>query len=173
MSDSWITTFTGKQFHHFDASRDDIDIDDIAHSLSLLCRYNGHCRVMYSVAEHCVRLCDIVPYEMKSRALMHDAAEAYIGDVPSLLKAQFPLFSEMEDRILEIILDKYNIKGPCDLAALKRYENMLLAAEVRDLMPNSLGWFLPEEEHRAIIVPWVSNVAAIQFAQKFYIYVQR
>ncbi|MEM4379972.1 MAG: hypothetical protein QXL01_04720, partial [Thermoplasmatales archaeon] len=80
----WIETYSGKKFDYL--AQSELDIEDIAHALSNLCRFNGHTRVFYSVAEHSVNVSSMVPPELKIAALLHDAAEAYIGDVPSPLK---------------------------------------------------------------------------------------
>ncbi|MBU1891206.1 phosphohydrolase [Patescibacteria group bacterium] len=94
----WFVTYTGKQFWPFDARVDDICIEDIAHSLALQTRWNGHCSTFYSIADHSVACADIAydQYRIISRAestkdiwrwaLMHDAAEAYIGDIVSPIK---------------------------------------------------------------------------------------
>jgi len=74
----WVNTYTGKHFHYLDPQPEEIDIIDIAHSLSLTCRYGGHCKQFYSVGDHSIRVAEIVPDELKLRALLHDAAEAYL-----------------------------------------------------------------------------------------------
>jgi len=79
----WITTYTGKRFHYLDPQPEEIDIVDIAHALSLTCRFGGHCKEFYSVAEHSIRVAEIVPKEFQLLALLHDAGEAYTGDVQS------------------------------------------------------------------------------------------
>jgi len=76
---SWIQTFTGRRFRPRNPAPDDFDIRDVAHALSLLCRFNGHCRVFYSVAEHSVRVSRICPPPAALWGLLHDLGEAYIG----------------------------------------------------------------------------------------------
>lgn len=85
MSD-WIQTFSGKKFFPLEPEKNEYDIHDIAHALSLKCRFGGHCQRFYSVAEHCVRVADIVAPESKLWALLHDAAEAYLPDVCQPIK---------------------------------------------------------------------------------------
>ena len=70
---NWMQTFTGRQFWPADPRADEIDIRDIAHALSMQCRYAGHCTQFYSVAEHCVLLANAIP-EQKLWALLHDAS---------------------------------------------------------------------------------------------------
>lgn len=83
---SWILTFTGQQFYPLAPDVASIAIEDIAHALSNLCRYNGHCRTFYSVAEHSLRVSHGVPREDALWGLLHDASEAYLGDFVSPLK---------------------------------------------------------------------------------------
>jgi 5'-deoxynucleotidase YfbR-like HD superfamily hydrolase len=83
---AFVTTYTGKRFKFFEATPDDIELEDIIHSLSNNCRYNGHCRRFFSVAEHSLLTADLVPEPYKLYALLHDAGEAYITDIPRPLK---------------------------------------------------------------------------------------
>src|SRR5271156_4912831 len=81
-SDSaWIQTFTGKKFYPFNPKPQDIDIRDIAHALSNICRFTGHTKRFYSVAEHSRNVAKLVPAHMKLQALLHDASEAYLCDI--------------------------------------------------------------------------------------------
>lgn len=97
----WIQTFTGKQFWPMDPSPDEIDIEDIAHALSMLCRYGGHCLRFYSVAEHSVLLARAVAPRHRLHALLHDASEAYLIDLPRPIKNCLAGYREAE-RVIEI-----------------------------------------------------------------------
>ena len=99
----WIQTYTGRKFHPLDPAMTDFDLRDIAHSLSLLCRFNGHCLRFYSVAEHSVRVSRILPDDLKLWGLLHDAGEAYLTDLPRPVKGQMPGFRDMEDKIVEYV----------------------------------------------------------------------
>ena len=109
---SSITTYTGK---HFDPTNPDIksiDIKDIAHSLSLTCRGNGHVSSFFSVAQHCIN-CAQEAYERRYSkrvilaCLLHDASEAYMSDVPRPFKQVMPEYIRAEEYLLELIYYKY------------------------------------------------------------------
>ena len=136
----WKQTYTGKQVFPLRLTEDDVDIHDIAHSLSLICRYNGHCSWHYSVAEHSIRVCDILPNELKLQGLLHDAAEAYLWDAVRPFKSIITIngrpFKEIESEIMLTICTKYQLAYPFD-PMIKRADNVLLATEKRDLMVES------------------------------------
>jgi uncharacterized protein len=90
---AWIQTVTGKQFWPMDAQPEEVDIEDIAHALSLPCRFNGHCKQFYSVAEHSIHVSRVVSNENAARGLLHDAAEAYLSYIPQPVKRELTLFS--------------------------------------------------------------------------------
>jgi hypothetical protein len=96
---NWMMTFTGGTFYPYDMRDEDFRVEDIAHALSMLCRYGGHCREFYSVAEHSVHVSRIVPPEDALAGLMHDATEAYLVDMPRPIKAGFPQYKDMEAKI--------------------------------------------------------------------------
>lgn len=112
-------TYTGKSINLNDLKPEDIDPRDIAHALSNLCRYNGHTTRFYSVAEHCVRLAryafnnytadDGYNIRLARALLIHDATEAYVGDVIYHLKQQLPQFCKFEDKVGKRINDKFSI----------------------------------------------------------------
>lgn len=93
-----ILTLQGKLFDYRAPEHHTFCIDEIAHALSNLCRFTGHTRSFYSVAQHSVLVCDLAPPEHKLEALLHDAHEAYVGDVNSPLKALLPMYREVEAR---------------------------------------------------------------------------
>ena len=80
-------THSGKMFDIFNPTPEDICIEDIAHALAMQCRFNGHTKEFYSVAEHSLNVARIVNHltsdpKTVMHALMHDAHEAYLGDLP-------------------------------------------------------------------------------------------
>ena len=104
----WIQTYSGIRFDPLKPDPKLVEVVDIAHSLSLQCRYNGHTHQHYSVAEHSVLVADAILRDTGEtgpalRGLLHDAAEAYIGDVVRPLKQHLPFFTHVEDKLLEAI----------------------------------------------------------------------
>lgn len=144
---AWITTYSGRfiDLDKFDGTM--VDISDIGHSLSNLCRFNGHCQRFYSVAEHSVRLALICPRELQLTALLHDAAEAYIGDITSHLKAKYaPEICKLETKIAKVIFGQY-FQDFDKINTLGVYEKALFAAEIRDLFPDAAEFhmYVPAE----------------------------
>mgnify|MGYP004599253743 FL=1 len=109
---NWINTYTEKYFDVMDPDPDLIDIRDVAHSLSLQCRGNGHVKSFFSVAQHCVNCCREAAARGCSRrvtlaCLLHDASEAYMCDIPRPVKKLLPQYIEHENKLLDIIYTKY------------------------------------------------------------------
>lgn len=107
---SYIRTFTGRLVDPVHLTPDDVDIEDIAHALSNQCRFAGHVRRFYSVAEHSVRVmkkCSFDPLY----ALLHDASEAYLVDLPRPLKyhPQFAFYKEVETHVQLQIEEKFGL----------------------------------------------------------------
>lgn len=129
-----ILTHTGKRFDLFAPATDLIDPRDIAHSLAHLCRFNGHCREFYSVAQHSCIVADLVPEEHKLTALLHDATEAYVGDMVRPLKEWMPTYQGVELLVWQHICERFDLN--LELPASVRQADMIaLATERRDLMP--------------------------------------
>jgi hypothetical protein len=108
----WIQTFTGRQFWPLDPRADEIDIADIAHSLSMQCRYNGHCKRFYSVAEHSVQVCWSASPANKLVALLHDAGEAYLCDLPRPVKRSVTGYKEAEVVVERAIAERFGTPHP-------------------------------------------------------------
>lgn len=169
MKGIWIETYTGKKFYPSDVKLEDIDIEDIAHSLSLICRFNGHCEKFYSVAEHSVRVSDLLPKKYKLAGLLHDAVEAYISDLPKPIKLMLGNVEEIEYSILEKIFDKFHVPFNIHyLDTVKWADNVLLATEARDLMRGNLkGYPLRERPLKEVIDPWESDMIEQEFLCAF------
>ena len=141
----WMQTYTGKQFWPIDPRAEEVDILDIAHSLSMQCRYAGHCQRFYSVAEHSVYVSQVIEPEFALLGLLHDAAEAYLVDVPRPVKPYLTGYAEMEMRLEDEIAYKFGLWWDNKKTdAVKRADNAVLLAEKEDLMPNSPApWSVP------------------------------
>jgi uncharacterized protein len=134
----WMQTYTGQAFWPLDPRIEEIDPLDIAHALSMICRYGGHTRRFYSVAEHCVLISEWVETETGSRedalaALLHDAAEAYVGDMIRPLKYQLSRYQDIERRILSLILARFGL-GPRVPKIVKEADNRILLTERQVVM---------------------------------------
>src|ERR1051325_4550411 len=105
----WMQTFSGRRFYPLSPRSDELDPADIAHALSLLCRFAGHVERFYSVAEHCVHLSYAVPPEDALAALLHDATEAYVVDVPRPLKRSLPEYQEIEFGVWAVIVERFGL----------------------------------------------------------------
>lgn len=136
----WIQTFTGKAVYPLDVRAGDVDIVDVAHALGMLCRYGGHARFFYSVAEHCVLLSNAVPPHLAYAALMHDAAEAYLVDVPRPIKGELGRYREIEADIMVAVCASYGM-SPAELREVSDYDTRILTDERRQVMgPAPKAW---------------------------------
>lgn len=138
---NWIQTYTGRKFWPLDPRPDDIDPQDIAHALSMLCRFGGHVDRFYSVAEHCVLMSYAVSPENALWALLHDASEAYVVDVPRPLKRHLPNYRQIEDAVLLAILDRFSVPRE-DIyelmpAEVQQADSRILLSERDALMSNT------------------------------------
>ncbi|MCC6580760.1 MAG: phosphohydrolase [Phycisphaeraceae bacterium] len=166
----WIQTYTGRQFFPLNPRAGDIDIADIAHALSLQCRFNGHCRCFYSVAEHSVRVSQVAPAKHALWGLLHDAAEAYLTDLPRPVKSQLPWFSEQEDKLLDVLMRHFGLTMPPEgmPTEVKMADDTLLATEARDLMATPPApWKLNATPLPDRIEPWTAEVAEQRFLERF------
>lgn len=130
---------SGRRFYPLDPRPEDIDAGDIAHALSLLCRYGGHIDRFYSVAEHCVLMSQIVAPEHALQALLHDATEAYVVDVPRPVKRFLPDYKVIEERVWLVIAEHFGI-DPELPADVHDADTRILLNETALLMPSAAGW---------------------------------
>jgi 5'-nucleotidase len=163
----WIQTFSGAKFQPGAPRPEDFNIADIAHSLSLLCRFNGHCRRFYSVAEHSVRVSGHCPPRHALWGLLHDLGEAYLGDMPRPIKLGFPAFEEAELRLVRVACEVFGLPWPMP-AEVKQADDALLATEMRDLMaPPPEDWKLREAPLAGRIEPWSAEEAELAFLARY------
>lgn len=171
-------TFTGKQIDFLNPVPEAIDIVDIAHALSLLCRFAGHSKYFYSVAEHSVRVADLLEQSrpgLQLHALLHDAHEAYVQDVTTPLKNLLGQpYEEVAGRLDDCIAKRFDldILSEPSRASIRQADYQMLSIESASLM-NSRGewWDWPNgrpEPLYAIVSPWQPHEAKRRFLSKFY-----
>lgn len=134
-----MRSYTGKQIFPLDPRVEDFDIVDIAHALSNLCRFGGHTQKFYSVAEHSVGVSHKVKKSEALTALLHDASEAYLVDMPRPIKAYMPQYKQIEARLQEIISERYNLIYPFP-ESVHIADDRILVTEMRDLMIGIQPW---------------------------------
>jgi hypothetical protein len=171
----YLQTVSGRWVNPFDPDPEQLDIGDIARALANQCRFGGHCRVFYSVAQHSVIVSRLVEErggdaEDVFAALMHDASEAYLGDMPHPLKHRSPLgaaFKEAEQHLEDAIRARFGIRA--GVPEIKRADRRLLATERRAFSAESWHW--PElegvEPLDLELEAWPPDRAAEEFAARF------
>lgn len=171
----WIQTFTGIKFFPLDPKLDDIHIVDIAHSLSKQCRFNGHTNRFYSVAEHSVlmvrRFLSRSTPEAKLTALLHDASEAYLSDIPRPLKhlPEFAFYREAENQLQEMIWMRFGVPnyGQPNFM-VKDLDQRMLYAEALDLMsPLHPDFYIGKDPERINLAYWSPDDANHEFINEF------
>lgn len=166
-----IETYTGLQFHILEPHPEEVNITDIAHALSMLCRFTGHTRFYYSVAQHSYLASFLVPPQFQLEALLHDASEAYIGDMSRPLKHFSEcgrLYLEIEAKIEAVIKKKFGLP-PTMSPEVKEADNSLLYAEKKALM-EPCDWthtWGKYEEIDTTIQPWEPQYAEAQFLRRY------
>lgn len=170
---NWIVTASGRKFFPFDPRSEDVDVRDIAHALARVCRFGGHTREFYSVAQHSVLVSHLVPDHLALHGLLHDAAEAYVGDVVRPLKAHMPEYRQVEARVFDAIRERCGLVqlNVVDWSTIKLADNAMLLAERRDLMPpTDRDWAedeQPIEVPSSRIWPWLPHEAEKKFLQRW------
>jgi hypothetical protein len=131
----YVRVFSGRDVDLIEPAPSTITLSDIAYHLSKIERYNGACKFSMTVGLHSLMVAEILPVEFKPYGLLHDASEAYLGDVVGPLKDLLPGYKEVEANLMQVILLKYGLKYPLP-PAVKHADKSLLAAE----MIQANGW---------------------------------
>lgn len=162
----WMQTYTGRRFFPLDPRPEDVDPVDIAHSLSMQCRYNGHSRKFMSVAEHCVLISQVVTPTNALWALLHDATEAYVGDMIRPLKLHMPEYRAVEDRVMLAIAERFGL-DPMMPAEVHAADRRILLDERAALFDRPAGdWQIDGEPFGVTIRAWRPREARRQYLKR-------
>lgn len=175
---SEIETFSGNTFNPLAPFFANIRIEDIAHALAQQCRFSGHTRFHYSVAEHSVRVSELIGCKEYSRTLqlwglLHDASEAYLVDLPSPIKKGDDseignAYRKIEARLMTAICRRFSLpeKEP---ASVRIADAVILATEVRDLMHGDRPYWkkIAAKPLSERIRPWSAGVAEFEFLRRY------
>ncbi len=157
---NWIFTNTGTRVFLANPTVDSINLDDIAHGLSNLCRFNGQCNKFYNVAEHSVQVASVVHRlwgdpKLTRSALMHDSPEAYIGDMTRPLKDIDFVYQILEMRFEGVIQDRFGLEIPFHDKRIKRADYDVFFAEMDALFDFDYeAWNLKGDPADAKILGW-------------------
>lgn len=171
----WIVTYTGRKFWLENPKPESFHIRDIAHSLANQCRFTGHVRRFYSIAEHSVRMVRFVAEKGWAKpdqytVLMHDATEAYLTDVASPYKRMeiFRGYRLAEKELMRHIADRFDFEFPFS-PNVKYMDNLILRAEARDLSKQlDDNWYVsPTRQEFGKIRPWRPWWAERQFLKEY------
>lgn len=169
---TWIHTRLGNKFDLLRPNESVIDVVDIAHALSLLCIFTGHSASFYSVAQHSVHVSHALvneSVEVQMCGLLHDAAEAYVGDVSHPLKRLLPDYIAIEKRVEGAVFSAFGLPHTPPVS-VKYADLTLLATERRDLMPPSEDiWVIIDgiAPLPTTIVPWSPEQACAEFLEHY------
>lgn len=135
----FIETYSGRRVDPFDVSPADVYLPDVAAGLAHTCRFGGHCDPFYSVARHSLHVSHEFPRDrprLRLFGLLHDAGEAYLGDVPRPIKDRFDSFERAEARILTAVWDSLNVEAPTadEWERVMAADDRLLAYEAGELL---------------------------------------
>lgn len=175
----FIETFTGETFSPLRPDPAMINIKDIAHALANQARFAGHSRFRYSVAEHSVRVSELItdwgyPTWHALWGLLHDASEAYLIDLPTPLKMTKALgepYRRVEECLMREIVRRFGLRPESEPQCVREADESLLATEVRDLMHGERSYWkkinakpIPDR-----IRPWSADVAEFEFIRRFHL----
>jgi hypothetical protein len=167
----WIRTYSGKKFYVFEPRQKDILIGDIAHALSLICRFTGHTEDLYSVGQHSLLVMELCPDECKLEGLTHDFPEAYITDIATPVKRKMPNYKEYENVLHTAIAKKFHLQYPMP-KIIKEIDTEVFEMEWAYLMERKKkvksGRFRMEREEFRILPPKEVEKRIIQSFNKLH-----
>ncbi len=162
----------GRAFYILDPRPEEVHLEDIAFSLAKICRFNGHCIKHYSVAEHSVHVSHLVNHTLAAWALMHDAEEAYTGDLTRAMKGSLEIIApgalkKLADPIKRAVCERFKLDWP-EPAEVKQCDTDALAAEVTQNMPKGeCVWYdLPPVPRTMRVKCWTHTIAMRKFLER-------
>jgi hypothetical protein len=163
----WMQTYGGMKFWPLDPDPDRIIIEDIAHALSNICRYGGHARKFYSVAEHSVHVSNYVLEKYALEGLLDDAAEAYIGDMIRPIKYSIKEYCKIDTKLSQVIRVKFGAKKSRDVN-VEFVDNSILLDEADQVMGGQVDdWGLLGSRLDVKIEFWSPEIAEMKFLNRF------
>lgn len=176
-ADGFMTTYTGIKFSPLKPTPEMVSIYDIAHALSQIARWGGHLQCYFSVAQHCCKVSDMCDEESDKRiGLLHDATEAYIGDMIrplKYLKQMHGVYKKIERRIDGVIAEAFGLESIEKTKAVKIGDVVQLSLENIYLKLKPSGWAFetleryPQFTNTPPLVPWTPEVAEVEFLKRF------
>jgi hypothetical protein len=181
-TNAWLQTFTGRIFEPMNPQPEMICIEDIAHGLSNLCRFSGQTKEFYSVSQHSILashaivlldgFLDLTAQQrerMQLVALLHDASEAFIVDVPTMIKAELPRYKEIEAGVMRAVARKFDLDiALFDHPLIHEADAVMLATEKRDFMgPEPKPWIDLPKPYGGRIFPMEPKQAKQSFLERF------
>lgn len=166
MNATTMQTYTGKLVDLANFREDDVRLPDISHALSIINRFTGHSKCPYSVAQHSVMVSNLCQPEHALWGLLHDASEAYLGDVATPLKNVLPGYRELEEHVQRTIARVFHLPWPMP-AAVKEADLRALMGEKRDLITGSINWGIDIEPACGPVNPYCWSQAKELFESKY------
>lgn len=163
----WMQTATGRKFWPLDPRPNEVDIEDIAHALSMLCRFGGHCLRFYSVAEHSVLIARATPEPHRLWALLHDAAEAYVLDMVRPVKPHLTGYREIEERVMRAICVRFNLHLDAPLIVKTLDRRILSDEQAQNMAPPPGAWANMAEPLFVALQFWSPEQARAEFLDEF------
>jgi hypothetical protein len=167
-----ISTFSGRSLVPQAPIADAIDLEDIAHALSQICRFAGQIGAFYSVAQHSVHCSELCEPADALHGLLHDAAEAYLGDLPRPVRtlAGLEAYAAVEGHLQAVIFHRFGLSAAIP-ESVRRADDWLCRWEARELFPVPPSWAVREDEtelmHALRISPWSPRAAKTAFLHRF------
>lgn len=164
----WLETYNQNFFFYLEKNPENIDIIDIAHGLSNICRFTGQVKEFYSVAQHSCIICDYAPEHLKLIGLLHDGAEAYISDIPRPVKGLIPQIKDLEITIQMQIAERFKLIFPYS-SQIEILDSQLMLTEADQLFNHKISWSVEGLDPLDVIIEecWTPPKAKEEFLKRF------